>query len=153
MARIVETEGESERERRLSGAARRSQLLECARTILLTKGLDALTIENIATEAGVSRALAYRHCKSVDEVLHELYSWESLRFYQAVASAMEMADSFEDELADGVRANFEYVATQGDLIRLIRPVLLARRYRQERRVRVSAWGDYRCGRLLAAYDG
>jgi AcrR family transcriptional regulator len=138
---------------RLYGTDRRDQLMACARQLLRTRGLDELTIEGIAVEAGVSRALAYRHLKSIDEVLHELYALESLRFYEAVAAEIERADRFEDEVRAGVAANFEYVATQGDLLRLIRPVLGARRYRQERRVRVSAWGHYRCLRLEAAYEG
>jgi AcrR family transcriptional regulator len=138
---------------RLSGAERRERLIRHAREIIRRDGLDGFTMEAVAAEGGVSRALTYRHLKSIDEVIHELYAFESLRFYEAVAAAIEDAGDFDDEVRAGIRANFEYVGTEGDLIRLLRPALSMRRYREERRVRISAWGRYRSLRLEAAYDG
>jgi AcrR family transcriptional regulator len=138
---------------RLSGTERRERLIDHAREIIRRDGLDTFTMEAIAAEGGVSRALTYRHLKSIDEVVHELYALESLRFYEAVAAAIEEAGEFEDEVRAGIRANFEYVNTQGNLIRLLRPALSMRRYREERRVRISAWGRYKSLRLEAAYDG
>ena len=55
--------------RRLSPEDRRNQLLDCARQIILDHGLSTLTMERLATEAGVSNPLIYKY---FDTRLHML---------------------------------------------------------------------------------
>ena len=47
--------------RRLSPADRRNQLLDSARDIIVQQGLSTLTMEQLATEAGVSNPLIYKY--------------------------------------------------------------------------------------------
>jgi AcrR family transcriptional regulator len=53
----------SARDRRLSKAERREQLLEVARAIVREQGTDALTLAYVAERAGVSKPIAYEHFK------------------------------------------------------------------------------------------
>ena len=47
--------------RRLSPENRRNQLLDCARQVILEHGLSTLTMERLATQAGVSLPLIYKY--------------------------------------------------------------------------------------------
>ncbi len=53
---------------RLSPAARRSQLLEIGLQLLLNEPLDNLTVDRVASEAGVSRGLVFHYFPSVREL-------------------------------------------------------------------------------------
>ena len=46
---------------RMSGAARREQLIDVGRGLFASQGLDGTTVEEIAATAGVSKPLVYEH--------------------------------------------------------------------------------------------
>ncbi|MEA2169158.1 MAG: hypothetical protein QOF76_2458 [Solirubrobacteraceae bacterium] len=56
---------------RLSGADRRAQILACARSEFLTRGLAGSRIQDVADAAGVTAALIYKHFDSKDELFQE----------------------------------------------------------------------------------
>lgn len=59
--------------RRLSPEARREQLLQASAVVLARVGFDGFTFEEIAAEAGVSRALVYNYFNHRGELLAALY--------------------------------------------------------------------------------
>ena len=50
----------------MSALERREQLLEVARELFATKGFEALTVEEIALAAGVSKPIIYEHFGTSD---------------------------------------------------------------------------------------
>jgi TetR/AcrR family transcriptional regulator, transcriptional repressor for nem operon len=65
---------------------RRADLLEAGRTLFLSKGVAATSLEDITSRAGVSKGLFYLYFQSKDELLQALQ------------------DQFSAELADRIRA-------------------------------------------------
>jgi AcrR family transcriptional regulator len=70
---------------RLSRDARRAQLLELAQGILRTGGLEALTMERLASEAGIAKPVVYRHFAHRDAVVLSLLRSEWQRIDDAIA--------------------------------------------------------------------
>ena len=58
--------------RRLAPEERRNHLLDCARQIVLDQGLSTLTMERLASEAGVSNPLIYKYFDTRLQLLQEL---------------------------------------------------------------------------------
>ena len=75
--------------RRLSGAERRSQLLDTALLIVREEGADRLTLGHLAARAGVSKPVAYDHFGTRSGLLIELYRWIDT----------ERVDAFEKSMA------------------------------------------------------
>lgn len=59
----------AEVKKRLSRDARWSQLLDTAEALFLARGYDSTTMEDIATAAGVTRAVVYAHFQGKEEIL------------------------------------------------------------------------------------
>jgi AcrR family transcriptional regulator len=121
--------------------------LDTAAALILADGLDTLTLDGLAAKAGVSRALVYQHFGNRDELLHVLFDREATRLYSRHAAAMESCDHLPDRIRAGVHCYFDYIEQEGDLIRIVRPILFSRRYTKERQARVSAWIAFRASFL------
>lgn len=71
---------------KLPRADRRTQLLDTAYTIVREHGTDALTLGNLAKEAGVSKPIAYSHFETRSGLLIALYQEINERRLAAVAA-------------------------------------------------------------------
>lgn len=105
---------------RLSPEARRAQLLDTARTIILADGLQAFTMEALARAAGVSSPLVYNYFSGRVALLGELLLREYRRFAAQIAQQVEAASSFEEVVRVFVASNFDHHAP-GNVL----PVLLS----------------------------
>jgi AcrR family transcriptional regulator len=81
----------------------RTRLLEACYACIGRYGLGKTTLEDVAREAGVSRATVYRHFPGGrDELLREVIAWETTRFFlrlaEAVAGIHDFADMLEEAL-------------------------------------------------------
>jgi TetR/AcrR family transcriptional regulator, transcriptional repressor for nem operon len=74
---------------------RRADLLEAGKTLFLSKGVAATTLEDITSRAGVSKGLFYLYFQSKDDLLQALQ------------------DQFSADLADRIRAATNSVADWG----------------------------------------
>ncbi len=95
---------------RLSPSARRDQLLDHARTMIVNNGLQRFTMEGLAAIAGVSAPLVYNYFKSRSELLQTLLKREYGVFVEAVTSAVSETEDFEDIVRVSVTSNFEHYA-------------------------------------------
>lgn len=74
--------------RRMSADARRTQLLDIARDVVVTDGVGAVTIDRIAREAGITRTLVYHQFGDLPGLITALIDRESA----TAASGMSSVD-------------------------------------------------------------
>lgn len=118
--------------RRLTKEARREQLLDTAANLLLSGGIDALTMEGIGQEAGASKTLGYAYFTNVDHVVVTLRERELRHLYQRVEEAADAAERFDDRLGAAFGAYFDIVAERGLLLAELEQAMSARRIRTGR---------------------
>lgn len=88
--------------RRLTGAERRAQLLDVARDIVAADGYPALTVERVAGESGVTRAVVYQQFTDLAGLSTALLDRESAIAFAGIGSVQGMRDI--DELGRGILA-------------------------------------------------
>ena len=95
--------------RRLTPEARRNQILDCAQRVIVREGLSTLTMERLATEAGVSNPLIYKYFDTRLQVLQELLVREFQAFQRSVAQNVSV-DSYREAVRSYVDINFRQFA-------------------------------------------
>ncbi len=81
-------------------ALTRQSILQAAETVLLREGLDALTLDAIAAELGLTKQGLYYHYPSKEALLAEL----ALQEWTAVADAVHAATAAAPNAADALEA-------------------------------------------------
>ncbi len=104
--------------RRLSPEARRNQLLDCARDIILNQGLSTLTMEILAQEAGVSNPLIYKYFATRLQILQELLIREYGTFRDSVTQNLSEVTTYRDAVRGYVEINFRQFAG-GDVLSIL----------------------------------
>jgi AcrR family transcriptional regulator len=85
------------------GGERRERLLEATLACVARWGLAKTTVEDVAREAGVSRATVYRYFPGGrDELLGSVVAWEQQRFLGRLYEEVRTADSLEAVLERGL---------------------------------------------------
>ncbi len=72
---------------RLDHQTRQQQIVEAARELIASGGIDALTIRGIASKVGVTEAAIYRHVASKEEVILLLIQEVEESLFQAISRA------------------------------------------------------------------
>lgn len=103
---------------RLSPAARRAQLLDTAKEMVIANGLQAFTMEGLAKTAGVSAPLVYNYFAGRPQLLQELLRREYEQFVTETAEALQEAQGFEDIVRISVTSNFDHHAP-GNILPLL----------------------------------
>ena len=86
------------RPRPATTSGRRDLLLDAAAQILAGGHADEVTMETVATRAGVSRALVYKHFAHRKELLGALYERESSLLHRQLSAAVQECDRLEEML-------------------------------------------------------
>jgi len=131
---------EAPKRTRMTPEARRNQLLDTARSIIESEGLQPFTMEALARAASVSSPLVYKYFSSRLALLRELLEREHRTMSQEVATKLRDAESFESIVRVFVEANFDHHAPGRILpILLSQPevaeAVRARQKRDQRRTR------------------
>ena len=98
--------------------ARRAQLLDTAKEMVISNGLQAFTMEGLAREAGVSAPLVYNYFDGRPQLLQELLVREYQLFVDETTEALRDAESFEDIVRISVTSNFDHHAP-GNILPLL----------------------------------
>jgi len=98
---------------------RRAQLLDAAGRLLVERGLAGFTMEGLAAQAGVSKALPYRHFSGADDAVVALYRREIGDLSDRLLTAARGARAGDPMVAAGVRAYFAAVAERGRLLAVL----------------------------------
>lgn len=108
---------EKKRAQRLTTEQRREQIMESAVRLILGEGVARCTLEAIASEAGISKALIYRHFNSREDLLRAVLHRE----YQIMASwrlgSYPESLSLEDFFRTRHPRLFAYLNERGPVIR------------------------------------
>jgi AcrR family transcriptional regulator len=104
------------RERRRESS--REEILDAARSILLTRGISGATLEAVAQAVGVSKAALYYYFPSKEALFFEVMFGAIQRQANAVHAAVEQADTGSAALAAVIRESVATFAPRMDDFRL-----------------------------------
>jgi AcrR family transcriptional regulator len=107
--------------RRLTAEERRTAILDAALTAFSQKGYYATSLDDIAREAGVSKALIYEHFASKQELHADLIARNARELTQRVAGALSGVEieATLERLATGLEAFFAFVEERRDAWRML----------------------------------
>jgi AcrR family transcriptional regulator len=139
--------------RRLRGEDRREALVAAAVALLKSEGLDAVSMDSVATRADVSRPLVYKHFANRDELLAEVYRQQAAQLDAAIVAAVEAAHGFEAKIRAMIRASLEAVTTHGPIFSpLLRAGFRGQAFRREQRARDQRTVRFFARLAMAEYD-
>lgn len=87
-----------------------------AAQLILQKGIEAVTMEGVATAAGVSKGLGYAYFANSGTLLRALLDREVRKLNERVSSAYGKEDDFEARLRAVIHAWFDHIEEQGILM-------------------------------------
>jgi AcrR family transcriptional regulator len=107
--------------RRLTAEERRTAILDSALAVFSERGYHSASIDDIAGEAGVSKALIYEHFASKQELHGDLIARNARELTQRVAGALSGVEiaSTSERLATGLEAFFAFVEERRDAWRML----------------------------------
>ena len=95
---------------RLSPAARKKQLLDTAKAMIVEEGLQRFTVEALARTAGVTTPLVYNYFSSRQALLKSLLVQEYESYRLKTVAEVGAAKSFDDVVRAYVTSNFDHHA-------------------------------------------
>lgn len=95
---------------RMPAAARRAQLLDVALGVFGERGFHETSMNDIAEAAGVTKPVLYQHFGSKRELFLEVLREVGDRLREAVSKATAAASSPHQQVEQGFRAYFDWVA-------------------------------------------
>jgi AcrR family transcriptional regulator len=107
--------------RRLTGEERRTGILDAALAAFSKSGYHSASIDDIAREAGVSKALIYEHFASKQELYADLIARNARELTQRIGAALVGVEleSGAARLATGLDAFFAFVEERRDAWRVL----------------------------------
>jgi AcrR family transcriptional regulator len=105
--------------KRLSAEDRRSAILDAALEVFSKRGYNGASIDEIATAAGISKALIYEHFPSKKDLHVSLLERHTQDIFVRLAQTADTRDGAEVRLRNGVNAFFEWAETHRDAFRLL----------------------------------
>jgi AcrR family transcriptional regulator len=99
--------------------ARRRQLLEAALEVFTGRGYHAAAMDEIAERAGVSKPVLYQHFPGKLELYLALLDESVETLVQTVGTALRSTSDNRDRVNATFSAYFDYVASQGEMFKLV----------------------------------
>jgi len=103
---------------RMSGRERREQLIDVGRKLFADKGFEAVTIEEIAAKAGVSKPVVYEHFGSKDGLYAVIVDREMNLLLGMVSDSLTATEP-RALLEQAGRALFDYIEERSDGFRVL----------------------------------
>jgi AcrR family transcriptional regulator len=107
--------------RRLTAEERRAGILDAALAVFSAHGYHASSIDDIAREAGISKALIYEHFDSKQGLYGDLLEQNANELFERLASSLAgvEVESGAARLATGLDAFFTFVEERRDAWRIL----------------------------------
>src|SRR5213596_1808316 len=84
MSNLEAASGPGKKRRRLRAEERRESILSAANMVFGQRGYDTVRIDDVATAAGISKALIYEHFRSKQELYGELMNHAALEMLDRI---------------------------------------------------------------------
>ncbi len=104
---------------RLPRDARRSQLVEAARSVFVSKGYHAAAMDDIAERAGVSKPVVYQHFAGKLDLYLVLLDESCELLVTTIREAIDSSDDNAERVAATVEAYFAFVDEGSEDYRLV----------------------------------
>lgn len=75
----------------------RDLILEEALKLFSERGIKETTVRDIAKAVGITEGAIYRHFRSKDEIVHELFGLYSERLYNDLVQSVERSETLEEK--------------------------------------------------------
>jgi AcrR family transcriptional regulator len=105
--------------RRMRAPERRAQLLDVARRVFGTSGFHAVSMEEVAEEAGVTKPILYDHFSSKKDLYLALLDADLAVLLDMVKEALGSASGNRERIRASFQAYFDFVDEQADGFRLL----------------------------------
>ena len=107
--------------RRLTAEERRAGILDAALAVFSARGYHPSAIDDIAREAGISKALIYEHFESKQGLYADLLERNAAELFERLGAAIGSVevDSGDIRLATGLEAFFGFVEDRRDAWRIL----------------------------------
>jgi AcrR family transcriptional regulator len=106
--------------KRLTGEERRAAILDAALEVFSRRGYHATSIDDIAREGGISKALIYEHFASKHDLYGELLEQHAGELFSVLAEAIsEAGTTASARLAQGFEAFYGFVEEHGVAWRML----------------------------------
>lgn len=107
---------------RLARADRREALLDAALALVGDGDLDAVSMESVADQAGVSRPLVYKHFANRTEILTALYQREGQRLHEELSVDVQAASTIEEKYRALFHGSMRAAKDRGEVFAALRSV-------------------------------
>lgn len=132
---------------------RRDALLDAAAHLLEDGGLGAVTMDAVATEAGVSRPLVYKHFANREALIADLWRRETAYMDGEVTTALRGVGDFEAVVRTSVETIIDVLQRRGrNFAPLIRGEVFEQSVRDEQRERHRRTRAWYTDRVIAEFD-
>lgn len=98
---------------------RTRSLLESTRRVIATRGFDAVTMEGVAREAGITKGGIYLYFRNKDEMVLAAIEEIALEMVQGIEKCIDAKASPWEKLCQVVRAQMEIMERNRDLLRTL----------------------------------
>ena len=105
--------------KRMSAAQRRGELLDAASEVFGRRGYHGASLDEIASTAGVSKALIYEHFTSKRELHAELVEQHAGEIFRRLQANTEAGATGEERLRGGIEAFLGFVEENRDAWRAL----------------------------------
>ena len=110
---------QSKPRRRMRAAERRAQLLEVARRVFGTSGFHAVSMDDVAKEAGVTKPILYDHFPSKKDLYLALIDADLAVLHQEVSKALVAPTGNRERIRASFQAYFDFVDEHAEGFRLL----------------------------------
>lgn len=109
----------AEKRTRMSGFARREQLVEVGRSLFATKGFDATSVEEIASKAGVSKPVVYEHFGGKEGLYAVVVDREVQSLVGSLQNSLTSSEHPREILEQATLALLDYIEANSDGFRVL----------------------------------
>jgi AcrR family transcriptional regulator len=133
---------------------RTRSLLEATRKIIATEGFDAITMERVAGEAGITKGAIYLYFRDKDQMIMAALEEIASKMVQEIDSALDPRALPWERLCQVVRAQMESMETHKDVLRTLLLIrwLLGDRQERKKWTRLLRYRERHLDRLKAILD-
>lgn len=104
---------------RMTGKQRREQLLDVGRALFAERGFDGTSIEEVASQAGVSKPVVYEHFRSKEGLFAVVVDREMETLLGAITAALESTAQPRVILERAAFALLDYIESSTDGFRIL----------------------------------